>query len=82
MTEAGCEAEFAVEKQKIKSIEKVLFGNGVDGLVKKVRTVEDAVIIMQSYDHIKTWILGTAVSVLSVMVGAMSSYIWFSRIGG
>ncbi len=82
MTKETRTAEFAAEKQKTKSLEKVIFGNGQNGLVKKIGTIEDEIIVIKSYNHIKTWILGGAVTILSSMVGSMAIYIWITRFGG
>ena len=82
MTKKDCTGEFATEKQKMKNLEKVIFGNGDDGIVKKVGLIEDAIIVIKSYNHIKTWILGVAVTILSLMVGSMATYIWTIKIGG
>ncbi len=76
MAKKDCTGEFATEKQKIKNMEKVVFGNGDDGIVKRVRTIEEAITIIESYNHIKTWILGVAVGFLSLLVGSMATYIW------
>ena len=81
MVKKDCTGEFATEKQKVKNLEKVLFGNGEDGITKRVGAIEDAIIVIKSYNHIKTWILGTAVAVMSIMIGSMATYIWSIKFG-
>ena len=82
MTKKDCVGEFATEKQKVKSLEKVIYGNGQDGLIRKVGVIEDAIIVIKSYNHIKTWILGVTVGVLALIVGSMATYIWTKILGG
>ena len=61
MTQA---TEFQKMKDDVAYIKKVLAGNGEDGLIKQTKKVSDAIIKIESYQHLKHWILYTAVTIL------------------
>ena len=64
MAEKNCSSEFATEKQKMKNLEKVIFGNGQNGLVKKVGKISDELILQKERNSIKMWIYRTAIGTL------------------
>ena len=51
-------------KDDLGYIKKVLAGNGENGMIKQLRKVSDAMIKIESYNHLKHWILYIAVTVL------------------
>ena len=61
--------------QKVKNIEKILMGNGTEGLMRKMDEASDAIIEMKSYNHLKTWILGSVVAALTAIVSILTTYI-------
>ena len=69
----------AIEIQKMKDdlayIKKVLAGNGEDGLINQTKKVSEAIIKIESYQHLKHWILYTAVTILVGIVGFLIRYI-------
>ncbi len=69
----------AIEFQKMKDdvayIKKVLTGNGEEGLIKQTKKVSDAIIKIESYQHLKHWILYSAVTILVGIVGFLVRYI-------
>ncbi len=75
-----------VELQKIKDdiqyIKKTITGNGEKGLIKTVellretiRNIQMTLVKLQSYAHIKNWILGGAVSILAAICSSLATYL-------
>ncbi len=64
--------------QKVKNMERILMGNGTEGLMRKMEAASVAIIKIQSYDHIKTWVLGGAVSFLLIMLSTITTLYWIS----
>ena len=69
------ETEFQKMKDDVAYIKKVLAGNGEDGLIKQTKKVGEAIIKIESYQHLKHWILYTAVTILVGIVGFLIRYI-------
>ncbi len=61
---------------KVKNMERILMGNGTEGLMRKMEESSEAIIKIQSYNHIKTWVLGGAVSFLLAMLTALTTLYW------
>lgn len=73
MPRKDCNGEFATEKQKLKNIEKILSGNGNNGLVKQVRRNSDELIVQKERNSIKMWIYRSTIGALLFITG------WLSR---
>lgn len=58
------EADIATIKEQIATVFHILNGNGEDGLLKKLDRLSDAMIKLESYNHIKQWVMGTAITLL------------------
>jgi len=71
------EKEIATIAQKLVSIEKNLFGNGVKGLVTKMEETVENVNKIKNYTHIRNWVLGGAVTVLASVCGFLLSQIYY-----
>ena len=56
--------EFQKMKDDVAYIKKVLAGNGEDGLIKQTKKVSEAIIKIESYQHLKHWILYSTVTIL------------------
>ena len=84
MTQKQCryEAEIITMMQKLKNIEKILMGNGTEGLMRKMEDASDTIIKIRSYDHIKSWSLGGAVAVLTSVCSFLLAYVWYMKLGG
>ncbi len=75
------ELEIQKLKDDINYIKKSLAGNGEQGLMKTVRALRETVgniqitlVKLQSYNHLKNWILGGAVTVLFAISSALGTY--------
>ncbi len=84
-----CNKEVELQKMQddIKYIKKSLAGNGEQGLMKTVRllreTVENIQIVLvklQSYNHLKNWILGSAITFLLTACGSLITYLFLRKI--
>ena len=76
-----------VEIQKIKDdiayIKKTITGNGETGLMKTVESLRETIgniqivlVKIQGYNHLKNWILGSAVTILITACGSLITYIF------
>ena len=82
------ETEVALISQKVKTLTKILTGNGTNGMLKKMdelftETIPEMRINMQkmeSYSHIKNWVLGGAVAILVSVCSFLIAHIF--RVGG
>ncbi len=75
-----------VELQKIKDdinyIKKTITGNGEKGLInivgllgETVGNIQQTLVKLQSYAHLKNWILGGAVSILLAVCSSLATYL-------
>ena len=67
--------EFQKMKDDVAYIKKVLAGNGEDGLIKQTKKVSEAIIKIESYQHLKHWILYSAVTILVGICSFLIRYI-------
>ncbi|KKM50798.1 hypothetical protein LCGC14_1555820 [marine sediment metagenome] len=72
------ETEFQKVKDDLSYIKKTLAGNGEEGLIKQTQKQTEAIIKIQSYNHLKNWILGSAVTVLATICGSLATFILFN----
>ena len=78
------EVEITEIHTKVKSIEKILMGNGVKGLITKMDEVMIETIPkiykqineIKSYSQIKNWIMGLIITVLATTVGFLIGKVW------
>ncbi len=80
--QCGKEAEIATITTKQRNMEKVLFGNGSDGVVKKIEKIKETLIELKGYNALKIWILRGTVALLLLICGFLASYVWYMHFGG
>lgn len=68
------EIELTRIQDDVNYIKKVLTGNGEEGLIKQMSRMSDCIIRMTSYNHIKNWIMGSAITVLVSIVAFFLGY--------
>ena len=80
--------QFRIEMQKMKDdiayIKKTISGNGEKGLIKTVELLRETItniqiviVKLQSYNHLKNWILGGTITFLLAMLTALVTYLRF-----
>ena len=67
--------ELSDVSRKVKNMEKILMGNGTEGLMRKMEMASDAIIEIKSYNHLKVWILGGIVAFLMTIITGLITYI-------
>ncbi len=81
---------YEVELQKIKDdinyIKKTIAGNGETGLIKTVISLRETIANIQivltkleSYNHLKNWILGGAITFLLTVLGSLVTYLMLTK---
>ena len=74
MTKANNKIGIAEMHKDIQFIKERLTGNGEKGLFRKVDELTITVNKLKNYGHIKNWILGGAITVLSSIIGFLIGY--------
>ena len=82
MVKKDCGTDFAVEQQKIRSIEKVLYGNGTNGLIRTLKTLSDEMIIQKERNSIKMWIYRTTIGLLISSTTFLITSLYYLKFGG
>ena len=82
MAKKDCTGEFATEKQKMKNVEKVIFGNGDNGIIKKLKELSDDMIVQKERNSFKMWVYRTAIGVLIAIVSVLAQQLFNIKIGG
>lgn len=65
------EVEITQMSDNIKFIKNRLVGNGEKGLFRKFQELSDDVSTLKNYNHIKNWVLGGAITILSSIIGLL-----------
>ena len=78
------EIEMQKMKDDIKYIKRSLAGNGEKGLMKTVESLKEVIsniqmvlVKLESYNHLKNWILGGAITFLLAILTAVVTYLRF-----
>ena len=74
--------DFGEEKQKLKSIEKIVFGNGDDGFVKRLRNAETEIIKQKEKNSTKMWFYRSTIGVLIALVTFLATQLYNIKFGG
>jgi len=77
-----CNGEFATEKQKITSLEKALYGNGTNGLMRIVKKLNDDMIIQKERNSFKMWVYRGVIGVLITMITFLATRAYYTKFGG
>lgn len=81
-----CNKEVELQKMQddIKYIKRALAGNGEKGLMKTVESLKEVIaniqnvlVKLESYSHLKNWILGSAITFLLACLTALLTYMRF-----
>lgn len=78
------EREIGEMGQKIKNIEKILIGNGTEGLLKKMDELTSKIIPkidktlerLRNYSHLKNWIMGGVISILLMICAFLATQLY------
>ena len=82
MARKNCNEEFAIEKQKVKALEKLLYGNGTNGLVRTIKDLSDDMIVQKERNSIKMWIYRSTIAVLISLSTFLLTRIYYIKFGG
>ncbi len=82
MQMSKADKEMGILVQKIKSIEKILMGNGTVGLMKKMEDACNDIIGMKKDDGIKMWIYKAVVGTLIALTTWLTTELYHIKFGG
>jgi len=68
------EKELTEMGSDIKFIKSRLTGNGEKGMFRKVEELSVDVNKIKNYNHIKNWVLGSAITILSSIIGFLMGH--------